>query len=371
MQPKRSVRGLPVYRPGKSIDEVKREYGLRHVIKMASNENPAGCSPYVVENLLPSSNSGQQLALYPDGEMRELRQTAARHLRVEPEQLIFGNGSDEIIQIIARCFLEPGMNTVMAQTTFPRYKTNVQIENVDVVEIPLTGGTHDLEAMAAAVNERTKIVWVCNPNNPTGTIVTHDALVQFIDRIPSSTLVVLDEAYAEYVADEHYPRTAELLANYPNVIALRTFSKIYGLAALRVGYGIAQPEIVSELNRVREPFNVNALAQRAAHLALRDQSFVQACHRANLAGLEQLTTAFTRLGLSFYPPHGNFVFVDTGHPASDVYTSLLQQGIIVRADDSWGCPTAIRVTVGNEAENAAFLNAFEQFLQERGQEKSR
>lgn len=221
--------------------------------------------------------------------------------------------------------------------------------------------------MAAAVNEQTKIVWVCNPNNPTGTIVHHDAVKQLLDRLPSSVLVVLDEAYYEYVTDEAYPDSLALLAAYPNVMILRTFSKIYGLASLRVGYGIAAPEIIKELNRVREPFNVNTFAQKAALRAWEDQAFVRECHEKNAQGIQQLTAAFDNMGLDYFPPQGNFIFVKTGVPAEEVFTSLLHEGVIVRADESWGYPTAIRVTVGSEQENARFLQALKACLQKRGQ----
>lgn len=362
MQPKPTVRGLPVYHPGKPIEEVKQEYGLEHVIKLASNENPFGCSPYVLENLLPGV---KEMAIYPDGAMRELRKSVARHLGVAEEQLIFGNGSDEIIQQIARCFLEPGTNAVMADLTFPRYKTNVQIEGAEVIEVPLRDGTHDLKAMADAVNERTKAVWICNPNNPTGTIVRAAEVTEFLERIPATTLVILDEAYYEYVTDSDYPDSLSLLSKYPNLIILRTFSKIYGLASLRIGYGIASPEIVTEMNRVREPFNVNDFAQRAAQLALQDQSFITDCRKKNTDGIQQITSAFDRLGLHYFPPQGNFIFVETGVPAKDVFEHLLKQGVIVRMDPSWGFPTAIRVTVGSKRENQAFLTGLKQFLQKR------
>lgn len=363
MLPKRSVRGLPVYQPGKPIEDVKREYGLKHVIKLASNENPFGCSPFVLENILPDT---KKIALYPDGAARDLRDSVAKHLNVQPEQLIFGNGSDEIVQHIARCFLEPGTKTVMADVTFPRYKTNAQIEGTEVVEVPLKNGTHDLSKMADAVDGRTRVVWVCNPNNPTGTIVSHKEVATFLTRIPSSVLVVLDEAYYEYVNDSSYPDSLALLKEHPNVIVLRTFSKIYGLAALRVGYGIAAPDVITELNRVREPFNVNTLAQRGARLALEDQTYIRECRERNLAGRKQLTDAFDRLGLNYYPPHGNFVFVETGVPAPHIFRHLLKKGVIVRIDESWNHPTALRVTIGSEEENRAFLNALEQLLRERG-----
>jgi histidinol-phosphate aminotransferase len=364
MKPKRAVQGLPVYQPGKPLEEVKRELGLDEVIKLASNENPFGCSPKVWPALTEVKDS---FHLYPEGQAPELREKLAEHLEVDPRRLIFGNGSDEIVQMIGRAYLEPGTESVMADITFPRYETHTRIEGATPVKIPLKDGTHDLEAMLAAVTDKTRVVWICNPNNPTGTIVGQDELAAFLDRLPEHVLVVIDEAYHEYVTDPSYPDAISLLDYDPRIVILRTFSKIYGLAAFRVGYGIAHPEVIKELNRVREPFNVNRLAQRAALAALEDQSFVWYCRNQNRLGIELITKQLDEWGLRHFPAHGNFILLDTGIHAQEVFDDLLRQGIIIRPGHLLGYPTWIRVTVGTEKQNKRFLEVLEAFLRKKGQ----
>ncbi|MFC7442117.1 histidinol-phosphate transaminase [Laceyella putida] len=363
MQPKVSVRGLPLYKPGKSLEEVKREFGLEDVIKLASNENPFGCSPKVWEALEGIKGEFQY---YPEGAAPELREKLAEHLEVDPRRLIFGNGSDEIVQIIARTYLDRGDESVMADLTFPRYETVTRIEGGVPVVVPLKEGVHDLEGMLAAITDKTRLVWVCNPNNPTGTIVSHEALSDFLDRVPPHVLVVVDEAYHEYVTDSAYPDTISLLDYNPQIIILRTFSKIYGLAALRIGYGIAHPDVVAELERVREPFNVNRLAQKAAIAAVEDETFVFYCRTQNRIGISQMTEKFDEWGLSYFPAHGNFILVDTGHPADEVDEYLLRHGVIVRSGLHLGFPTHIRVTVGKKEQNERFLEVLHAYLHKKG-----
>ncbi|MRG27705.1 MULTISPECIES: histidinol-phosphate transaminase [Laceyella] len=363
MQPKASVRGLPLYKPGKSLEEVKRELGLEDVIKLASNENPFGCSPRVWKALEEIKGEFQY---YPEGAAPELREKLAEHLEVDPRRLIFGNGSDEIVQMLARTYLEPGAESVMADFTFPRYDTVTRIEGGVPVVVPLREGVHDLEGMLAAITEKTRLVWICNPNNPTGTIVGQDLLSDFLDRIPPHVLVVLDEAYYEYVTDSTYPDSISLLDYNPQIIILRTFSKIYGLAAFRVGYGIAHPDVIAELERVREPFNVNRLAQKAAAAAVEDEAFVLYCRNQNRMGIKQMTEKFDEWGLSYFPAHGNFILVDTGHPADEVFQHLLHRGVIVRSGVHLGFPEHIRVTVGKKEQNERFLEELHAFLQKRG-----
>lgn len=359
MQPKPNIVHLPVYQPGKPIEEVKRELGLTHVTKLASNENPYGCSPKVREAIEEELN---KLHTYPDGGSVELAQTLADFLGVKSNQLIFGAGSDEVILMIARAFLVPGDETVMATHTFPQYKHNVEIENATAVEIPLIQGTHDLAGMLNAINERTKIVWICNPNNPTGTLLTHDEIAGFLQQVPDRILVVLDEAYCEYDTTGTYPRTLELLEQYPNVIALRTFSKIYGLASLRIGYGIGHPDVIHTINQVREPFNTTRMAQAAAKAAISDQAFIENCRLKNAEGLRYLSEQFKRLNLEFFPAHGNFIMVNTGRPAAKVFEGLLKKGFIVRSGDNLDFPTHIRVTAGDKEQNEQFIAALEQVL---------
>ncbi|MGG1313451.1 MULTISPECIES: histidinol-phosphate transaminase [Cohnella] len=360
MQPKPNIVHLPVYQPGKPIEEVKRELGLTEVIKLASNENPFGCSPAAVEAI---QNELGQISIYPDGAAVELTEALAKHLGVGTDQLIFGAGSDEVILMIARAFLLPGEETIAADQTFPQYKHNVEIENGVYVEVPLKDGTHDLKGMLEKVNPKTKIVWICNPNNPTGTIVTHDEVEWFLSNVPPSVMVVLDEAYCEYVDDPSFPDGIALLKKYPNLVLLRTFSKIYGLASLRIGYGIGRPEVIRSINQVREPFNTSRFGQAAALAALRDQAFIDRCRKANREGLAYLRAEFDRLGLSAFPAYGNFIMVDVQRPAQDVFEALLRKGIIVRAGHR-KYPTHIRVTVGSAEQNAKFIGALESVLQE-------
>ena len=266
MNPKPNIVDLPVYKPGKPIEEVKKELGLSEVIKLASNENPyKRPSPSAKAAILAELDN---LFLYPDGSAAELTAALAAHLNVKPDQIIFGCGSDEIIALIARAFFLPGDETIMADRTFSVYKSNADIEGAVTIEVPLAEGTHDLEVMLARVTDRTKVIWICNPNNPTGTIVPEEALVTFLDSVPSQVMVVLDEAYCEYVTDLSYSDGVKLLERYPNLVILRTFSKIYGLAALRIGYGVANPQIITLINQVREPFNTTRISQAAALAAI-------------------------------------------------------------------------------------------------------
>ncbi|WP_059052531.1 histidinol-phosphate transaminase [Paenibacillus senegalimassiliensis] len=358
MLPKPQIVNLPVYQPGKPIEEVKKELGLEEVIKLASNENPFGSSPEVQAAI---TQELANVSLYPDGSAAELTELLASQLGVAKEQIIFGCGSDEIIALIARAFFLPGDENVMADQTFSVYKSNADIEGAVSIEVPLKEGTHDLEAIQAAIGAKTKVVWICNPNNPTGTIVTRGELQSFLDRVPEHVLVVLDEAYAEYVTDVDYPSGISLLSKYPNLVVLRTFSKIYGLASLRIGYGVGQASVIKLINQVREPFNTSRFGQAAAKAALRDQQFVEECRSKNREGIAYLYQEFDRLGLSYFPAHGNFIMVDVQRPASEMFQALLKLGIIIRG--GFGkYPTYVRVTVGSAEQNAKFVTALEQVL---------
>lgn len=363
MQPKERIMHLPVYQPGKPIEEVKRELGLTEVIKLASNENPYGCSPKVKEAIIANLD---QTHIYPDGASVLLTNAVAKHYGVEPNQIVFGAGSDEVILMICRAFLLPGDETVMADQTFPIYKHNAEVEGATVIEIPLVNGTHDLEGMLAAVTDKTKIVWICNPNNPTSTMVTAEDVERFLERIPSHVMVALDEAYAEFVTDERYPDSMALLKRYPNVVSLRTFSKAYGLANLRIGFAIGRPEVIRSINQVREPFNTTGYAQAAALAALEDQEFIRHCRESNAAGLNYLKAEFEKLGLESFPAHANFVLVDCKRDAKVMYEELLKKGIIVRGGHtaSIGHPTGLRVTVGTDEENRKFIQALSEVLKE-------
>ncbi|TFE03215.1 histidinol-phosphate transaminase [Jeotgalibacillus sp. R-1-5s-1] len=353
MDIKQQVRKLSPYKPGKTSDEVKREFGLTEIIKLASNENPFGCSEKVTEGI----RSGEfNFALYPDGAGSILRTALVDHYGLQPEQFILGNGSDEVIQIISRALLEPGKNTVMPAPSFPQYKHNAVVEGAEVREIPLVNGAHDLDAMAEAVDSQTAVVWVCSPNNPTGVLAETGKLKAFLDKIPEKVLVVLDEAYHEYVTDEDYYNGIQLAAEYPNLIVTRTFSKAYGLAGFRVGYGISSPSVIQALEPVREPFNTSTLAQFAAAKALSDQDFIEKCKLENTKGLRQFEDFCQAFGLSYYPSQGNFILIDFKRDADELFNILLQNGLIVRSGNALGFPTSLRITVGSEEQNSKIIS---------------
>lgn len=360
MQPKPQIVNIPVYQPGKPIEEVKRELGLDEVIKLASNENPFGSSPKALAAIQAEFSN---ISLYPDGSSAELAQAIAERFHLNTDQLIFGCGSDEVITLIARAFFLPGDETIMADQTFSVYKSSADIEGAVSIEVPLKDGKHDLEAMLDAVTDKTKIIWICNPNNPTGTIVSPEELTSFVERVPEHVLVVLDEAYIEYVAKELTPDSFELVAGHKNLVLLRTFSKIYGLASLRIGYGIGDASVIKLINQVREPFNTSRFAQAAALASVNDLEFIENCTKRNREGIQFLYEQFDRMGLSYFPAHGNFIMVDVRSSAVEVFQSLLKLGIIIRA--GFGkYPNSIRVTVGSSEQNQKFISALEQVLKQ-------
>lgn len=361
MKPKSSIVHLPVYQPGKPIEEVKKEFGLTEVVKLASNENPFGFSEKAKAAIL---NEVEHTSLYPDGGAVQLTNALAAHLQVEANQIIFGAGSDEVILMLARAYLTPGDETIMASHTFPQYKHNAEIEGATCIEVPLVDGKHDLETMLSHVNAKTKIVWICNPNNPTGTMVTHAEVLSFLERCSKDTIVVLDEAYAEYNDDATYPDAFALLKQFPNLLVLRTFSKIYGLAALRIGFGVGQADLIRTINQVREPFNTTRYAQAAAKAALEDQGFIDYCREQNKVGMAYIEKEVARLGLTAYPSNGNFLMIHVNRPAKLVFEGLLRRGVIVRGGHSLDFPTSIRVTIGSQAQNETFIRTLETVLAE-------
>jgi histidinol-phosphate aminotransferase len=359
MRWKKQLLTLTPYQPGKSIESVKKQYKLDQIVKLASNENPFGCSKKVLTAL---QNSQPGFAIYPDGYMTSLRESVASFLKVNQDELIFGNGSDNIIQIISRTLLHPEANTVMATPSFSQYKHNAVIEGAEIREIPLLDGQHDLEKMAAAIDDNTNVVWVCSPNNPTGTYVSEKKLIAFLDKVPSHVLVVLDEAYYEYVFADDYYDSIELTRNYPNLMVLRTFSKIYGLASLRVGYGVANSSIIQALEPAREPFNVNSFGQAAAIAAIEDQEFVQTCKEKNKQGLAQFYDFCKQYDLNYYPSQTNFILIDINADADLGFQFLLERGYIVRSGRALGFPSSLRITVGSAEQNEGVLRALGEFL---------
>mgnify|MGYP000297485708 FL=1 len=349
------LKGISPYVPGKPISDVQRELGLTEVIKLASNENPFGCSKNV-EKVLKDFLS--DIALYPDGNATVLREKLAAKHGLKPEQFIFGAGSNEIITFIAQVFLNPGDESIYADPSFTWYDTAVKMSGANPVTIPLKDCAHDLDAMKNAVSDRTKIIWICNPNNPTGTIVTTQQLDNFLESVPGNIVIVLDEAYYEYARGDVYPETVPLLEKYPNLIILRTFSKAYGLASLRVGYGMASGEIVSYLNRIRPPFNINTLAQMAAAAALDDQDFVQNTVTETRKGLNFLYNAFDEMNLHYVKSYTNFIWVETCLPSKELFDKLLRKGVIIRPFmGNW-----VRITVGTHEENNKLISAMKEVL---------
>lgn len=352
------IRSLIPYEPGKPIEEVEREYGIANSVKLASNENPLGPSPKALAAIREKLD---QLHLYPDGDCFYLRRGLSRKLGVAPEKLIFGNGSNEIIELAARTFMRPGDEAVMAEQAFVVYRLIVQAVGGRSREVPLKNFTHDLPALAEAVSPRTRLVFLANPNNPTGTIFRRDAWERFLDAVSTDVLLIVDEAYFEYVQDSDYPDSLRYHRDDRAILTLRTFSKLYGLAGLRIGYGVGSAELVGLMQRVRQPFNVNAPAQWAALAALDDIDHVNRSLDLNRQGLEYLQGEFRRLGLAFVPSQANFVLVRVGQ-GPEVFQQLLKQGVIVRPMGGYRFPDYVRVTVGTMDENRKFIAALENVI---------
>ncbi|PLS02130.1 histidinol-phosphate transaminase [Neobacillus cucumis] len=359
MRWKEQLLTLTPYQPGKSIDAVKKQFNLENIVKLASNENPFGCSETVSAALKENQTS---LAIYPDGYATKLRETLASFLQVEENEIILGNGSDNLIQIISRALLHPNASTIMANPTFSQYKHNAVIEGAIIKELPLVDGEHDLDAMLEAIDEQTNVIWVCSPNNPTGTYIPESKLVPFLEKVPAHILVVLDEAYYEYVVAEDYYNSISLTRKYNNLIVLRTFSKIYGLAALRIGYGVANPAIIKALEPAREPFNVNSLGQLAASAAIKDQQFVEDCKEKNRQGIAQFYEFCEQHNLEYYPTQTNFILIDFKVDGDKVFNYLQERGFIVRSGKALGFPTSVRITVGSEEQNDGVLKVLSEFL---------
>ena len=350
----RGVQQLRPYEPGKPTETLQRELGLTDVVKLASNENPLGPSHKALDAL---RHGMDDLHLYPDGAAFSLKAALAEKLAVAPQQITIGNGSNDVIDLIARAYLQPGDEAIFSEFAFAVYPIVTLACSATPVQVPSHLYVHDLAAMADAVTDKTRIIFVANPNNPTGTWFNSHALDEFLARVPERVIVVLDEAYFEYVEESHYPNGLERLARYPNLVVTRTFSKIHGLAGLRIGYGVSGADIADVLNRVRQPFNANTLALRAAEAALNDDDHLENSRSENTAGLGQLTEGLTALGFSMIPSVANFITFDCEAPAQPIYQQLLEQGVIVRPLAGYGMPNHLRVSIGTAAENERFLIA--------------
>lgn len=355
---RQAVQSLEAYQPGKPIEDVQRELGLRSVVKLASNENPLGPSPKAVAALRAGVSDVHR---YPDAACTELKARLARHLKVEPSQLCVGNGSDELLVLALRAFVDPGDDVVVAEPTFLIYAIQAKAVGARVIAVPLKGLRYDLAAMRRAVTPQTKLIFIANPDNPTGTYATAKELDAFLDGLPPEAIVVLDEAYYEFVEAKDYPQSLSYLDRAP-VLITRSFSKAYGLAGLRIGYGISQPSVIRALDAVREPFNVNRLAQSAAAAALDDAAFLRRTRQVTAAGRAYLERELVRLGLRTVPTVTNFLLIEMGPKAPDVAAQLLRQGVIVRDMRAWKLDTYLRVTIGTMPENKRFIGALKQCL---------
>ena len=355
------VRTLQAYQPGKPESELRREYGLTDIVKLASNENPLGPSPQALIAVREALNS---LARYPDGNGFDLKTALSARLNTPLATLTLGNGSNDVLELAARAFLTPEHEAIFSEHAFAVYPIVTQaigatarIAKANPPDHPMPYG-HNPAAILDLINDRTRIIFIANPNNPTGTWLKTAELQTLLESVPAQIIVVMDEAYGEYVeAEADCPTVLPWLARFPNLIVTRTFSKAYGLAGLRVGYAIAHPQIADLLNRVRQPFNVNSLALVAATAALDDLDYLERSRTLNRAGMQQVQAACRRLGLTWLPSVGNFLCVNVGRPGREIFVELLKQGVIVRPVDNYGLPDFLRISIGAEAENARLIEA--------------
>lgn len=355
----KGILDLKPYIPGKPIEEVKEELGLEEVIKLASNETSIGPSSLAVEAI---KKEIENINLYPEGSSRLLREKIAHKLKVDKEMIIVGNGEDDIIDLIGMAFINEGEEVITGEITFPAYETAAKIMGGKLIPVKLKEYTYNLEGLAQRMNERTKIIFISNPNNPTGTIVTKEEANNFIKNVPKDIVVVFDEAYYDYVEDKNYPNSVSYALEGKNVIVLRTFSKIAGIAGVRIGYGIAKPELISYLRRVVNPFTTNRLAQVAALASLDDEEHYRKVLNSNQEGKRYLYRELKELGIFYVPTEANFIFIDLKRGSKDIFEKLLKKGIIIRPGETWGCPNFIRVTIGTPYENEKFINALKEVL---------
>ncbi len=360
VRPRAHVLQMEPYRPGKTPEQIQHELGLNELIKLSANENPLGASPRVAEAI---QEALCHIHRYPDGACQLLREAVSDFYQLPQDHFVFGNGSDELIHLIGLAYLEAGDEVVMGHPSFVRYEASVQLNQAVLKRVPLTNDyRHDLPAMLAEVSERTKLVYIANPNNPTGTIVYRHELEHFIDLLPDHVLLVLDEAYYEYVDHPDYPNGLDWVRRGAQVLVLRTFSKAYGLAGLRLGYAVARPDLLDPIERVREPYNVNLLAQVAGVAVLRDQAHVARTRELNRQSLEAFQQACEQMGLRVVPSYANFLLIEIGAHCAQVRQRLLQMGVMVRSGEGFGLPHFLRVNTGTPEQNEKFLRALQQAL---------
>jgi histidinol-phosphate aminotransferase len=348
------------YSPGKPIWEVQQELGIEEVVKLASNENPLGASKKAKEAII---NYLSEIHRYPDANTTKLREAISHYYHVNEEQIIVGNGADELITLISETFLEEGDEIIVPSPSFSEYEFGANLMGAKVVTVPLTTKfEYDMSLILKSITDKTKIIYLCSPNNPTGTYIKKDVLDDFFKQLPKNLIVVFDGAYSHYANRDDYTNGIEYVKNGNSVIVIQTFSKIYGLAGIRVGYGISLPEIVNSIHKVREPFNVNALAQVAGEAALNDYEHVKNSQHVTEQGRNYLYDEFNNLGVSYIESMSNFILVEIGNDALSVYKQLLQKGIIVRYGNVWGLPNHLRITIGNDFENKKLIEVLKDLI---------
>jgi histidinol-phosphate aminotransferase len=362
-QARPNIQGINPYIPGKPIEEVRRELGLKgQIIKLASNENPLGPSPLAVKAL---RSSLKEINLYPDDGCFALSKRLAAHLGASEDQLIFGNGSVDVIDFIVKTFVSPGDKVVVSDKSFIMFQISAKMADSNASLIPMKNYTHDLDAMAAAVTPQTKVVYLDNPTNPSGTMLTGDQVKAFMKKVPESCVVVFDEAYSEYIDRPDFPDVIRLLKGWPNAIVLHTFSKIYGLAGVRVGYGVGNPELIAQIRKVRLPFNISLTGQVACLAALDDAKHLAKSKKMNAEGKKYLYQQFQAMGVSYVPSEGNFILIDPKVDSQGVFAGLQKLGVIVRPVKNYGFHTELRVTIGTPRQNKKLVSSLKKVLQDR------
>jgi histidinol-phosphate aminotransferase len=354
------VKEMNRYKAGKSIEEVREEFGLEKIVKLASNENPLGPAIQVIDAI---QSEAKNISLYPDADSRELKFALSEKYELDQEKIFLGNGSDEILDLLMTLILTPGDEVIQGNPAFIKYELAVKSRGGSSIKVPLDENhRHDLEAMESEITDQTKAILICNPNNPTGTMLKKEEIESFLERISDEILILVDQAYLEYITAEDFFDGVELLDQHSNLMLMRTFSKAYGLAGLRIGYALADPELIDYLNRIRGPFNINRLAQKAATTALKSESHLEICQNLNEKEKNFLYQKFEELDLDYIKTQSNFIMVDTKMPADDVFRKLQQQGVIIRSGNQFGMDSWIRVTIGTRADNEYFIRKLKALL---------
>lgn len=354
-----SIQPMEPYIPGRPIDDVKRAYGLSNVVKLASNENPYGCSPAVKEAVIATFGDS---AIYPDGYCTKLRSAVSTFYNIPEDSLIFGAGTDEVISMLGKIFIEPGDEAITAEVTFSQYAASVEAMAGVMVYTPMQGHSFDLNGLLAAITPKTKLIFIANPNNPTGTYFPQEIQSAFMAKVPKNIVVIFDEAYQEYVSAPDYPDTWAALRQYPNAVLLKTFSKVYGISSFRVGFGVCHPSIIQQMEKIRCPFNVTSQAQAAAIGALSDQNFVQESCIKNRQVMDKTIAALKEMDICTIPSQTNFIMADIGRDDREVFEKLMAKGYIIRVGSAFGMKNFIRITIGTEEEMAGFIAALKEVL---------